>query len=258
MLSTEPPDPAMFGKRWRVDRSARSTGGVDVFRTCAIPPTGAFGFGFGQQRVRPIHRCAQQSEPVSPTRRSSRPCTLPITLRPNRSTCRGCVTRRSSDSTVLPARTVATRPAPTFTCCPPRGANVDGTESPRNARRSRWHGSRRFPSRSSVDRTTEYPHDCRPDRRSLTSPGRQHGGGNASPAAARSEQASRALPGRSLVAPLNRAAGVACGAVRASRFDRHRRLSPRRLERCARPPGTWQATRCTCRALSHPILRRWS
>lgn len=136
----------MFGKRWRVDRSARSTGGVDVFRTCAIPPTGAFGFGFGQQRVRPIHRCAQQSEPVSPTRRSSRPCTLPITLRPNRSTCRGCVTRRSSDSTVLPARTVATRPAPTFTCCPPRGANVDGTESPRNARRSRWHGSRRFPS----------------------------------------------------------------------------------------------------------------
>ena len=111
----------MFGKRWRVDRSARSTGGVDVFRTCAIPPTGAFGFGFGQQRVRPIHRCAQQSEPVSPTRRSSRPCTFPITLRPNRSTCRGCVTRRSSDSTVLPARTVATRPAPTFTCCPPRG-----------------------------------------------------------------------------------------------------------------------------------------
>ena len=37
----------MFGKRWRVDRSARSPGGVDVFRTCAIPPTGAFGFGFG-------------------------------------------------------------------------------------------------------------------------------------------------------------------------------------------------------------------
>ena len=26
------------------------------------------------------------------------------------------------------------------------GASVDSTESPRNARRSRWHGSRRFPS----------------------------------------------------------------------------------------------------------------
>jgi hypothetical protein len=30
--------PAMSGKRWRANSFARSTGGVHVFRTCAIRP----------------------------------------------------------------------------------------------------------------------------------------------------------------------------------------------------------------------------
>ena len=102
------------------------------------------------------------------------------------------------------------------------------------------------PSRPSVDRATEYPYDAQPERRPVAIPRRQQPRhADAAAAAARPEQTGRALPGRSLVAPLNRAAcraaGIAHGPVRRSRSDSARRLSPRRLERRTRSPRPGRA-----------------
>jgi len=129
-------------------------------------------------------------------------------------------------------------PAPAFTCCPFRGSTFESIQPGTRGDRYTFAA---LSLRSSVDRASEYMYEQKPEFHRLTRARPQFGDAAATPVATRSEQASRARPGRSLLAPLTRAVDrattVARGAVHTPRPDRYRRLSPRCLGCRARKTG---------------------